>query len=345
MSESLSKYIGWRNWAVFRYNSVFENLFILFLIALIGQRSDWAFLKDSLLFILFSIFFSFYGYLVNDYSDIELDRLHGKPNTFKDDSRNKAQLVLLVILFLAVLTSIPFWDRPYFIVLTLIWFLLTTFYSLPPVRLKERGTANIVIVVMAQRLLPILILFAVFNFWDVQVLISLLIYVLLRGLASDMNHQLEDYRNDKKTGTRTFAVSQGYQKVSKWFSVIQQLEKIMLAIILLQITFHIDLNELFTRWLWIGTGGLYFAGLIWFFLDRRQWTKNPFDPEERNLAQFLHHAFPTVALPLVLNVIAMTIYFPFVILLLFQIFIRRLYSLQILKNNFMVEFLIQKLRG
>ncbi len=337
------KYIGWRNWAVFRYNSVFENLFILFLIALIDQHKELLFLRDSLLFLLFSIFATTYGYLINDYSDMELDRLHGKSNTFEEDSKQKAGLIVVLTLLLALLTSIPFWNRPYFVGLTIFWFLITTFYSLPPIRLKERGTANIIFVVMAQRLLPVLILFSVFTFWSHALVITILIYVFFRGLSSDLNHQLEDYENDLQTGTRTFVVSKGYQRVQKIFWVSLHLEKFLLVVVLIQASFLFHFKQPVAKWIWGVTLAMYLSGLLWYLLDKRQWEFNPFDAEVRSLNQFLHHAYPSVGLPVALNLILSIDYLPYLSLLLFQIFYRRLFSLEILTNNFLVNLLMKSM--
>ena len=59
--------------------------------------------------------------------------------------------------------------------------------------------------VFAQRVLPILLLFAAFQFdgW-----LEVAIFTgndLFRGLSSDLNHQIADYRNDSFTRTQTFA--------------------------------------------------------------------------------------------------------------------------------------------
>ncbi len=345
MFKFIQKYIGWRNWAVFKYNSVIENLFVLFLIAFINKQYNGAFVLKSLLFILFSIFTTTYGYLINDYSDMELDRLHGKSNTFENDSKSKAKWTIGLVVVMSILTSIAFWERPYFIILTLIWFLIATFYSLPPIRLKERGTANIIFVVIAQRFLPLLILFSVFNFWKIEFILPILTYIFLRGLSSDLNHQLEDYQNDITTHTKTFAVSKGITKVKKILNIVLQLEKILLAVVLIQFSFLLSFEVKIALLLWWIIVLIYLAALLWFFVDRNQWANNPFDPDQKNLAQFLHHAYPSVGLPIVLNTIATIYYYPFGLLLLFQIFIRGLFSKQILKKNFVFEFLTQKLKG
>ncbi|MHB2147461.1 UbiA family prenyltransferase [Calditrichota bacterium LG25] len=345
MLQAIQHYIGWRNWAVFRYNSVFENFFVLLIIALLQQAFHWNFVLRSLVFILFSILATTYGYLINDYSDSELDRQHGKPNTFEKDSAVKARMVLLGVLLLFVVAGIPFWNQPYFLPLIALWFMITTFYSLPPIRLKERGALNIVFVAMAQRLLPILILFSAFDFWEAKYVLPISVYVLLRGLSSDINHQLEDYKNDVKTGTRTFAVSMGYQRVEKLFNVNLHLEKIMLAVLLVQFSLDLRFSAIVLNGLWRFTAALYFLALFWFMLDKRQWQANPFDVQSRSLSQFLHHAYPSVGLPLMLNVILSILYFPFTLLLIFQIVIRRLYSPETISGNFLVRFLIQKLGG
>ena len=93
MLNTITKYFGWRNWAVFQYNSIFENLFILFAILLLNGQTSLAVLIDILVFVLFSILSTSYGYLINDFADRELDAQHQKANTFSDDSTKKAILV------------------------------------------------------------------------------------------------------------------------------------------------------------------------------------------------------------------------------------------------------------
>ncbi len=155
MITFVNRYLGWRNWAVVRYNSIFENLFVIFYIALHLQDFSNAFLTDIFLFLLFSVFSTTYGYLINDYADMELDKAHGKPNTFSADSSSKALIICLLFLVLSVFFGLPFSDNAAFALLWLAWIVISTFYSLPPMRLKERGLTGIVFVIAAQRVIPI----------------------------------------------------------------------------------------------------------------------------------------------------------------------------------------------
>ncbi len=93
MMKFIRHYLGWRNWAVLRFNSVLENIYVLFYIALNDRLTAPMFLANGAVFILLSIFSTTYGYLVNDWADKELDARHGKDNTFRHDSAAKAGLI------------------------------------------------------------------------------------------------------------------------------------------------------------------------------------------------------------------------------------------------------------
>lgn len=347
----ITKYIGWRNWAVLNYNAVFENIFVVFYIALLDSRYDAQFIIDSFVLILFSILATTYGYLINDYSDIELDRKHGKANTFQNDSRFKAVVVIVAVAILSVLSCYPFWTRKYFAVLALTWLLIATFYSLKPIRLKERGTLGIIFVVMAQRVLPVLIIFSTFEFGRAGEIVLLTLYILFRGFSSDVNHQLQDYLNDKQTGTATFAVSKGYRHVKRLFYFSLHSERILLAVILIHTGFVLPLKGIGLRGLFWSLIAVYFIALFAHYVkairDADERYRNPFETEKRNLVQFLHHAYPSVVLPFGLNFILMIHYIPFLLLLLMQIITKRLYSIDIIRQSFIFQVLgkIFKIRG
>ncbi len=348
MLKWISKYLGWRHWAVLNYNAVFENLFVLFYIALINKRYDAAFVADAILLILFSIFATTYGYLINDFSDRELDRLHGKSNTFENDTQIQALWAVGLILALSVLASLPFWGHPYFLLWAGLWLLIATFYSLKPIRLKERGTWGIIFVVMAQRVLPLLIIFAVFDFnrWPDGVL--LVLYILFRGLSSDVNHQLSDYRNDLETGTSTFAVQKGYHKVQSLFYASLHTERVLLLIILLRLSWVLPIDRLSLKIFFFLLIAVYAVAFIVHYAksmrDAQERQRNPFDPQKKDVVQFLHHAYPSVLLPVGLNLILACEYFPYFWLLLIQIIVKRLYSIDIIKNNFLTRFILKMVK-
>ncbi len=344
MLRLVKKYLGWRNWAVFLYNSVLENLFVLFVIALYKNRFDLNFVLQALVFLVFSILATTYGYLINDFSDRELDRAHDKANTFANDSTLQAVLVLIVVLLMCLVSSQPFWKSKYFLTLTVPWFLIATFYSLPPLRLKERGKWSLFFVAIAQRLLPVLILFAVFDFMHGWLPVAIAFYVFLRGIASDLNHQLEDFENDRKTGTRTFVVSSGFRRAQTVFSLVLHLERLMLAGLLAVFGFLFKSRGWEVAFVLWATFALYLLALIVFYLQPSQWQKNPFDAEQKSIAQFLHHSYPSVVLPLGFNLAVTIVYWPFSLFLILQIFFRKLYSVEIINNSFLFQRINQLLR-
>ena len=345
----ITKYLGWRNWAVLNYNAVFENLFVIFYIALTDARYSNQFVVNTLVLIIFSIFATTYGYLINDFSDIELDRLHGKTNTFENDSKPKAVAVILLVTILSIISCYPFWENTYFVIWAVSWFVIATFYSLKPIRLKERGTVGIIFVVMAQRVLPALIIFSVFHFNHWLDITLLLLYILFRGFSSDVNHQLSDYHKDRATGTTTFAVSKGYRRVAKAFYFSLNAERILLGLILIRLMLILHLQNIWLNALFYALVALYFIALAVHYIkglkDSEERRANPFEQNKRNLVQFLHHAFPSVGLPVGLNIILLFKYFPFFWILLIQIMAKRLYSIDIIRNNFLIRTLAKFLKS
>ena len=341
MWSFIRKYLGWRNWAVLQYNSIFENIFVIFYIALVTQNFSSAYLIDIILFIMFSVFSTSYGYLINDFADVDLDREHGKQNTFSNDSKTKAAGIVFLFLMISILFGLSFTDNYYFVGLWITWLIISTFYSLPPIRLKERGKLGLIFIVLAQRVIPILLMFAAFNFTIVWQMVLLGTYIIFRGLSSDVNHQLEDYYNDLKTSTKTFAVEMGNKIVRNVFRFSLEMEKILLAIIL--ITFFINLIYLdiplygFLVLLGVLYLAAYLFSLYQIIKSKGKIEMNPFLPDQKNIFQFLHHSYPSVILGLGLNAILIRYNIYYLIILVLLMLIRRMYSLEFIKQSFIFQ--------
>ncbi len=338
MLKTINKYLGWRNWAVFQYNSIFENLFILFTILLLNSRTSFSVLIDILIFALFSILSTSYGYLINDFSDRDLDAQHQKANTFSDDSAMQAVLVTGLIFALSAAAAVRFIDKPFFAGLWVVWFFLSTFYSLPPLRLKERGKTGLLAAVTAQRFIPILMVFSIFGPVATGFVVLSAAYVFFRGLSSDLNHQLEDYTNDMQTDTQTFAVKTGLQRGQNILRFSLETEKLLLPVVLIYILVNLRNLQAYLLALTVGLALLYFAGYFYSLFKivatKNKLDVNPFNPEQRNMFQFMHHSYPSVLLPLGLNVIICFINPWFLVVLGLQMWMRELYSFQIIKQSF-----------
>ncbi len=332
----IRKYLGWRNWAVFYYNSIIENIFLFFYIALATHNNSTKFLCLTISFILFSLLSTTYGYLINDYADRELDRLHGKPNTFHEDSPARARVVLGMVLVGSALFALPFIANRDFLFLWGLWWFIATFYSLPPLRFKERGKFGLVLVVLAQRVIPAMIVFAAFRYYQMPDVLILLNYILAKGFASDMNHQLADYHRDVQTGTRTSAVELGVRRLESLFRAILRYERVSLWVVILMMTWRFWEETVWGipifQFLWIpATLMILFA----WYLDVRYEGDiqriNPFVEHQRNIFQFTHLAFPHVVLSMLLILILIPKNFCYLGLLFILLIIYQMFNLRKIK--------------
>jgi len=334
----VNHYLGWRNWSVLVYNSVLENVFLIFYIALRNQFFSIYFIADFFVFFLFSMFSTTYGYLINDLADKNLDLRHGKQNTFEKDSRTKASLTVFLFLSLSVVFGLYFVKNTYFLFLWVSWTFLATSYSVKPIRLKERGKIGLIFVVLTQRVLPMLILFAAFGYYDWMDIAVFTTYILFRGLSSDLNHQLEDYERDRYTDTNTYAVRSGLHTAKKVFHFSLEAEKILLILCLGIMYLKLPQYKVYgvSLLLPVLVTYLLLCGLTW-------WRKasspegvdvNPFILGRKDIFQFIHHTFPSVLLPVYLLLLLVYENPVFIFLLLFLSVYRRLYSMELIRSSF-----------
>lgn len=341
MLNFINKYLGWRNWSVLYYNSIIENLFVLFYIVIIAGNYSNTFLLQVIFFLLFSIFSTTYGYLINDFADQELDRKHNKPNTFQNDGTAKAVSIIIIVFGLSIFSVLPFIGNKVFIFVWACWLFLATFYSLPPFRFKEKGKVGLILVVLAQRVFPVLMLFAAFQFDRIFDILIVLNLILARGFSSDINHQLQDYENDLKTNTNTSAVELGVIKFEKLFLIVLEYEKIAMIVVLGLISFNLHfidfLNIPYFSIPIILYLTIYIIGIL-IILKKKSFSVdviNPYMPDKKDVFQVIHLIFPNIFLPacfLFYLIFQNPLFILFVVLI---IIIYRLYNIDILKNSFL----------
>ncbi len=227
--KKLLTFIAWRGWGLIRYNSIWQNVAALFYVGLARRWFGLDYIRDVALFLVFSLTGTAYGYLVNDLADVELDRRAGKPNVFHGMGRFKAALVVTVVFGVMAACGLPFIHRLGFLPLWIAWFLAATFYSLPPVRLKERGAVGLVATILAQQPIPAALAFAALGHlraWGALVFIA---YITLRGICSDVGHQMRDRERDEAAGATTFAVRHGHAAVARLYGLSLELEVLLLG--------------------------------------------------------------------------------------------------------------------
>lgn len=184
---------------------------------------------NMLLFALFVSAFLAFGYLINDYSDREEDLQAGKRKAvcFVPAPLTVAVLVALTLVGL-LLAAAPASFSPTALALAAATYLLGASYSIPVLRLKERGVWGVVCSSFAQRGTPILVAGLLFDLpWVVTfdwVLLS-----FLNGLRYILVHQMMDRENDEITGTRTFARDHAVRSLRRGVDALLVIEVVLLV--------------------------------------------------------------------------------------------------------------------
>ena len=232
----------------------FQELFIASLILLLFQPdSDSAQLVHPtnsgvfevlLIFWIYQCFLLCYGYVINSYADREQDSIVGKHPEASFFSTRQLRLILS---FLAIFSlGIPlYYGGSGIKVLGLTTFFLATFYSLRPIRFKERDFVGILVATAFQR--PLLFLFFPLLIpCDMELFWILLGWIIFLGLTLEIAHQLDDFDNDVKAGVFTWATKVGKAKVKKGLIFTTSLLLFFICIPAFIFTMYEGLTVLFT---------------------------------------------------------------------------------------------------
>lgn len=184
---------------------LFSKLPFLFMPILIGIGDCSSSEKQLLLCLMYFVYlFTFlgFGYVINDYSDREIDKIVGKTNIMGEISKWRCIRVLGIL----IMGCIPFMLM-IFSLSTLCLFIFVYFwgmaYSVRPIRFKERGVAGLLVSSLAQRTIPLLPLISISKKYLIIVCICGMIG-FFTGLRYILIHQYEDIENDQLTGTNTY---------------------------------------------------------------------------------------------------------------------------------------------
>lgn len=235
----IKQFIRWHDWAL-------DKLPILFLICfyLILKKSDYQVndVIDFFVFVVFSISSTIYGYTVNNYADLSIDIAQGKENLLSLLSPINRVIILVLIAGICIGSGIYFTSKPGFLALWVIQFFVASFYSLPPIRFKERGLIGLLIPFIAQLVLPTMICFSIFGDFSSWDFVLFLLYGLFKGGAYDIGHQFHDHDQDQETNTRTFAVDHGSRLVNNIFKTFLILERISFLALLVYMSNTLNIS-------------------------------------------------------------------------------------------------------
>ncbi|KHF25754.1 hypothetical protein BOW16_02830 [Solemya velum gill symbiont] len=277
------------------------------------------------------------GYSLNQYFDRGVDKACGKHRDIGDFPIATARITIIVLLVIAFLFSLHFLFSGKFYVWILYWASIAAAlaYSMPPLRLKERGYFGWISASLAQRVLPFVVIFEYFDVWT-WISAGLCLLALMTGLRYIIVHQLEDYAADLKVGVETVATRIGPQQLRQFlFRYIVPLEIIYL--VTLAIYMSLDNGVL------LGGFTLFGLTLVAAFSNKRAGHETPeLDLEKYEFLWGLYCIYWPVAMgfSLLMNDIA---YFPFLIFVLLWASRWIKHDLQRLMRGFLL--MTQQLKG
>ncbi|NJN85662.1 MAG: UbiA family prenyltransferase [Leptolyngbyaceae cyanobacterium SL_7_1] len=178
-------------------------------------------LWSTFLFLLISLIIgASYACLINDLTDREADQMCGKTNYMVGRSNLSIALILIICngLGLAVLGLLI--HSPLVLGVYLGNWLLFTIYSVPPIRLKEKGFWGVLTIAAAETSVPqifaaLLISCAADQSLPIMWLVLVAIWSLMAGLRSIFWHQILDLENDRLADIKTFAVNTSIQTLKQ----------------------------------------------------------------------------------------------------------------------------------
>lgn len=306
--DNVARFTRWRDWGPGKIPVLCT---VLFYIGLTSQWLSSLFVLDFVLFFLYATLHSALGYVVNDWGDRELDALHGKPNAFASCTRAQGIMALAILLLLALLSGLPFVQRPMVLPLWLGWTFFALAYSLRPLRLKERGAWGLGFSFVAQWSLPVLLAFAAldrFGGWDMVVFA---VAVTISGATLEVAHQRWDRARDLSTQTDTLGTRTPAAKLDRLFVVALFLDKIALGAVLVTLTVRLAPVTV-GRWslapglLLLGAYVILFAVALYETgrASQRGELIDPYYSSRRSIAKLLHETMPNLIVPVCLMVLA-----------------------------------------
>ncbi|MBW1987970.1 MAG: UbiA family prenyltransferase [Deltaproteobacteria bacterium] len=160
-----------------------------------------------------------FGHAANEWADMEADMAAGKKNSMRPLSA-KARVPVLLLPLVGAVASFPLaLLSPLFAGLAAVEFILAGAYSLPPLRLKERGAWGVFADGTAAMGLPAVIMTSLFLGRAAPPLPALVFAAAWIGLSFVLGfegilwHQDLDQQKDRKAGTSTYGARVGHERI------------------------------------------------------------------------------------------------------------------------------------
>lgn len=195
------------------------GIFLYFLY--LNNNSKHSLMGIAAYFLFVSAFLAI-SYIVNDFSDIEVDRKAGKQKVIANMKKWQILLSILVIFLIGNVPVLLYCNSKVLaIFLIVITYLGGLAYSTLGIRFKEKGVWGLIECSLAQKCMPLSLIYVMQDLKNMQVylLIVWMIISFLDGIRYIVIHQIIDLDNDKKGGIVTF-VSQKKRNYRKTLIVL-----------------------------------------------------------------------------------------------------------------------------
>ena len=227
MYKNLQKLIRWQEWFDTKLPLI---VMIAYYANLRYQQPIW---DATIRICLYGAGLLAFGYLVNDISDQEPDRLVGKQRVVHQLSRIQAWSTTITIVLIMIISLWPYFLRqPFIVSMSFIFSICVAMaYSLYPFRLKERGWLGLVTASAAQRSIPAFVAAICLYTLDLVILAILLVY-FLNGLRYIILHQVMDAQNDRIAKLQTYMLTGNRLSVSRTYLSLLLLGEIIILMII-----------------------------------------------------------------------------------------------------------------
>jgi hypothetical protein len=178
-----------------------------------------------------------YGHVVNDWFDIADDERAGKPNAMRDVRVWKRAALCLAFIAASFVVLAPFsdaWPARIALAANYLW---PTLYSVPGIRLKERGLWGVFSDAAGSHITPTLFAFAVASVFvpgpaNAVVLTAVLLWATVLGIKGILYHQIADRAADEVAGVATFAASLDFSHLSTALARYNLLVELPVSVVL-----------------------------------------------------------------------------------------------------------------
>lgn len=160
-----------------------------------------------------------YGHVINDAFDVESDARAGKPNQMAGVGWPRRMALCAALLLAGFAPALLVHFSHVALLLLALNYLWPTMYSVPPLRLKERGLAGLVWDVLGSHVTPTLLALSLFGATSRWFAVVLTIWAAALGTKGILHHQLKDRSNDIDSGTATYATRASRRSLSRFLTI------------------------------------------------------------------------------------------------------------------------------